>query len=89
MWGQKLLLLSYARPRGETKLRGHVTPNLSQFHKPEAADGGGLPQKLAVTWQLIACERIVVECSIRGPLVIFFPVATYFWHGRGVLVLTN
>lgn len=52
MWVQKLLLVSYARPRGERKLGVHVTPNLSQFYKPEAANGGGLLHKLALTWQL-------------------------------------
>lgn len=86
MWGQKLFMYTYTKPRGERKLCLHVTPNRNQLNQPEAADGGRLLHKLVVT---ITCKNIIYGCSIRGPLVFFFPNAKFIWHERGLLVLMN
>lgn len=79
MSAQKLFLFSYSKPRGERKVHLPVTPNLSQFNTPEAANIALATQsncyaKLAVSLA-ITCERIVDDRPIRGSLDFFFPNA--------------
>lgn len=83
------LKCDYAKPRErKSKVDLHVTPNLSQFNKPEATwyDGSLLPNLIACNWA-ITCERIVDKRGvfIRG----FCPPMAIRWWGEMIRLLLH
>ena len=57
MSAQKLFLFSNSEPRGERKVHLPVTPNLSQFNTPEAAN-------MALATQSICYAKLAVSLAI-------------------------
>lgn len=65
--GQKPSLFSYSNPRGERKVGPTVTPSLSQFNTPEAANLALATQSNCYAKLTVNYERIVGDAPSEDP----------------------